>query len=138
MSMFDTHKPVGGGSNAFPDAEQLKFDTPGQRLEGEFLDISDRIAGSFGEYRLAVVETEDGSQWKILAGGVLLDKLERAGAVVGGKIGIQYDGKVDNKKKTAQYNDWTVVYAPPEGTVASGGVTTARPASSGRPSNRPF
>lgn len=130
MSLFDTHTPVSGGQQDYPDAPMVKWETPGQVVEGEVVDMSDELPSTKGNgnYRILTVETADGVV-KFFAGSVLLDKINRAGTRKGGQLAVRFNGMKDNKKKTFQYKDYDVIFVPAEGdnSVASGGVTSSRP-----------
>lgn len=125
MSIFDTHAV--SGESKFPEAVQFKFEAPGQAVEGKILDISEPINGDFGVYRLVVVEEDGGAQKKLLLGSVGLDKFNRSGAQVGGRLGVRFEGKRPTKDGKRSYNDWTVAYVPAEGETPNGGVPSGRP-----------
>lgn len=135
MSLFDTHKPVGGGENKFPDAIEHKFTAPGSAVEGTVVDLSDRINGQYGEYRLATLEN-GGKHYKVLLGGVALDKAERGDVRLGAQLAVRFEGMKEGKKSKRNYKDYAVVVVPPaDGAVSNGGVPASRPSAS---SDRPF
>lgn len=90
------------------EGTQYAFEAPGQELIGALVEHSDRIEGEFGEYSLWTFEV-DGENVKVLAGGILQDKLEKADGKRGDVYRIVFEGlKTSKKNKNRKYKDWTV------------------------------
>lgn len=133
MSLLDGVEP---DTNDRIDGDNYKFEAPGDVVEGEVLEVSPELTGDYGVYKILTIRDENFERpQRVLAGSVLLDKIEKAGVSAGGTVAIRFDGmKQSVKNKSRSYKNWTVRYAAPSlrpGATAK--VST--PARNTRPSN---
>lgn len=86
--------------NKFKDGERFKFLKPGDRIEGEILNITTTtFGGSADPTPVLTLRTDRGVVTEVTASQtVLCSRLAEEGPDVGDTISITYDGDADNAK----------------------------------------